>query len=66
MLEGKERGYAVVFSDGADSREPGVDGEGSSISKEELIERIKNSGVTVLTIGFGKGHDPSTLSLIHI
>lgn len=61
MLEGKERGYAVVFSDGADSREPGVDGEGSSISKEELIERIKNSGVTVLTIGFGKGHDPSTL-----
>jgi Mg-chelatase subunit ChlD len=61
LLNGKKRGYAVVFSDGADSREPGVDGEGSTTTKEEIIEQIATSGVTVLTIGFGQGHDPSTL-----
>lgn len=61
MLAGKKRGYVVVFSDGADSREPGVDGTGSSIAKEQLIEKIKAAGVTVLTIGFEKGHDPATL-----
>ncbi len=61
LLEGKKRGYAVVFSDGADSREPDVDGDGSSITREQAIEQIKKSGVTVLTIGFGKACDTSTL-----
>jgi len=61
LLKDKKRGYAVVFSDGADSREPGVDGEGSAMDKEQLLAEIRESGVTVLTIGFGAGHDPATL-----
>lgn len=61
LLKGKKRGYAVVFSDGADSREPGVDGTGSALTKDKLLGQIKASGVTILTIGFGKGHDPATL-----
>ena len=61
LLKDKKRGYAVVFSDGADSREPGIDGTGSSLTKEGLLGKIKNNNVTVLTIGFGKGHDPATL-----
>lgn len=61
LLNGKQRGYVVVFSDGADSREPGVDGEGSATTREEILEQISASGVTVLTIGFGQGQDPSTL-----
>lgn len=61
MVKDKKRGYVVVFSDGADSREPGIDGTGSTLTKEALLERIKSNKVTVLTIGFGKGHDPATL-----
>ncbi len=62
LLAGKERAFAVVFSDGADSREPGIDGTGSTQNtKEQIIQKIADSGVTVLTIGFGKGHDPGTL-----
>ncbi|MEA4831126.1 MAG: VWA domain-containing protein [Oscillospiraceae bacterium] len=61
LLGGKKRGYAVIFSDGADSREPGVDGEGSIATSGEIIDAIKESGVTVFTIGFGKGHDPAIL-----
>lgn len=60
-LEGKANPNIVVFSDGADSREPGVAGTGSSISKEEIIEKIAASNMTVLTIGFGAGHDPKAL-----
>ncbi len=40
---------------------PGIDGEGSTISKEDLLERIAAGSASVLTIGFGSGHDPSTL-----
>lgn len=61
LLEGKSNPNVVVFSDGADSREPGVSGTGSSISKEDICEKIKASGVTVLTIGFGADHDPKAL-----
>jgi len=61
LLSGKDRAFAVVFSDGADSREPGIDGVGSKITKEQIIDKISKSGVTVLTIGFGEGHDPATL-----
>ena len=56
-LEGKERAYVIAFTDGVDSREPGDPAPGSSISREELNERIKNSKVTVLTMGFGPGHN---------
>ncbi len=61
LLEGKKKPYIVLFSDGADSREPGVDGKGSDLTKEQIIEKLGASKVTLLTIGFGKGHDPKTL-----
>lgn len=61
LLDGKSNPNIVVFSDGADSREPGVAGTGSSISKEDIIEKIAASQMTVLTIGFGAGHDPKAL-----
>ncbi len=61
ILEGKDNSYVVVFSDGADSIEPGVAGTGSSINRSKLIELISASDATVLTIGFGAGHDPKAL-----
>lgn len=61
LLKGKKKPYIVLFSDGADSREPGVDGKGSNLTKEQIIRKLGDSKVTLLTIGFGKGHDPKTL-----
>ena len=61
LLEKKKKPYIVLFSDGADSREPGVDGKGSNLTKNQIIEKLKKSKATLLTIGFGKGHDPKTL-----
>ena len=60
-LQGKKQPYVVVFSDGADSSEPGVDGNGSKLTLAQVVEQIKTSGVTMLTIGFGAGHDPKAL-----
>ncbi len=61
ILEGKDNPYVVVFSDGADSIEPGVAGTGSSINRAKLVELISATDATVLTIGFGSGHDPKAL-----
>lgn len=61
QLEGKERSYVVIFSDGADSREPGIDGTGSALTREQIVAQIGASKATVLTIGFGEGHDPKAL-----
>ena len=61
LLENKKKPYIVLFSDGADSREPGVDGKGSDLTKEQIISKLGKSKVTLLAIGFGKGHDPKTL-----
>lgn len=61
LLEGKEKPYVVLFSDGADSRELKNMGKGSTLTKNQITEKIKASGVTVLSIGFGKGHDPRVL-----
>jgi Mg-chelatase subunit ChlD len=60
-LQGKERPYVVVFSDGADSREPGISGDGSKITLDQLVAQVGPSGASVLTIGFGAGHDPKAL-----
>lgn len=61
MLEGYESPYVVVFSDGADSKELVNAGKGSDLDREDIIAQIKDSGMTVLTIGFGAGHDPGIL-----
>ena len=63
-LEGVPRAYVIAFTDGKDSREPGDPAPGSSISKEDLCEKIKNSNATVLGMGFGAGHDATTLKMI--
>ncbi|MCQ2427241.1 MAG: VWA domain-containing protein [Clostridia bacterium] len=61
LLGDCENGYVVVFSDGDDSREPGIAGDGSSITSEEMFALIEASGKTVLTIGFGSGFNPYIL-----
>jgi hypothetical protein len=61
MLQGMDKAYAVVFSDGADSRELTGMGKGSDLTKAQVLEKIQASGVTVLTIGFGADHDPRIL-----
>lgn len=61
QLKDKEQAYVVVFSDGADSREPGIDGTGSALTREQIVAQIRQNTATVLTIGFGEGHDPKAL-----
>ena len=61
MLTLAERPYAVVFSDGADSRELVDAGKGSDLNKQQILEQIAQSNACVLTIGFGEGHDPGVL-----
>ena len=61
LLKGKNKPFIVLFSDGADSREPGIEGKGSDLTQDQIIKQIAQSNATVLTIGFGKGHDPKVL-----
>lgn len=63
-LEGMPRAYVIAFTDGVDSREPGDPAPGSAISKEELCKKIEKSSATVLGMGFGSGHDATTLKMI--
>lgn len=60
ILKDKERPALVVFSDGKDSSHDPKD-VGSSSTKEDVINGIKDTGVPLYTIGFGGGHDGSTL-----
>lgn len=63
IIKEKTRPALVVFSDGVDSSaEPG--GGGSTATKEEVMEAVKEAkeaGVPLYTIGFGAGHDGTTL-----
>jgi len=61
LLEGKKKPYVVLFSDGADSRELKNMGKGSTLKKDQILKKITASGATVLSIGFGEGHDPRVL-----
>ncbi|MEL7624371.1 MAG: vWA domain-containing protein [Clostridiales bacterium] len=61
MLKDMDKAYVVIFSDGADSRELTGAGKGSTLNKAAILEKIKASGATVLSIGFGEGHDPRVL-----
>ena len=64
LLGKGENNFLVVFADGADSRELKNQGKGSSLSRDQIVSRIKGSETTVLTIGFGEGHDPKALIAI--
>ncbi|WP_020617957.1 vWA domain-containing protein [Paenibacillus daejeonensis] len=60
LLKEKERPTVVVFSDGVDSDVEKA-GTGSKASKEEVMQTVQASGIPLYTIGFGPGHDASTL-----
>ncbi len=64
-LEGKKNAFAVLFTDGIDSRDNPTDpAPGSSISKQELLNRVEMSEVTVFAIGFGQNHDAGAMQEI--
>ena len=64
-LEGKDNAYAILFTDGVDSRDnPNDPAPGSSISKQELLSRVGQSEVTVFAIGFGANHDATAMKEI--
>ncbi len=60
-LSKSERPILVAFTDGEDAIRDGV--RGSKISRDELVSKINSSEVPIYTIGFGEGHDSSSLEL---
>lgn len=60
LLQDKGRPALVVFADGADSSVDGQ-GQGSSATKEEVIEAVKEAGIPLYTIGFGDKADKQVL-----
>ncbi len=60
LLEGKIRPAVVLFADGADSSLDGQ-GEGSSSTKEDVIDSIKEAGIPLYTIGFREGADKQAM-----
>lgn len=64
LLSGIDNAFLVVFSDGADSRELKNQGRGSTLTRDQIVGKLAGSETTVLTIGFGEGHDPIALMAI--
>ncbi|MGN6283015.1 VWA domain-containing protein [Frateuria sp.] len=60
QLDGEQRPTLVVFTDGVDSRED-HSGKGSSATRAQVKQAVANAHIPLFTIGFGKGHDGSTL-----
>lgn len=60
LLEGKQRPTLVVFTDGVDANIDDT-GPGSMATKEEVMEKIYLSNISVYAIGFGPNHDNKTL-----
>ncbi len=60
LLEGRERATLVAFTDGEDENHS-VPGSGSKTTKEECLSLVSAKGIQVMTIGFGEGHDGTTL-----
>ncbi len=52
-VKGKTRPAVVVFTDGVDSREDGQ-GQGSTNTRDSVIQKIQEQQIPVYTIGFGK------------
>ena len=59
-LDGEQRPTLVVFTDGVDSRED-HSGKGSRATKAQVKQAVADAHVPLFTIGFGRGHDGSTL-----
>jgi len=60
QLDGEQRPTLVVFTDGVDSRED-HSGKGSRATRAQVKAAVASAHVPLFTIGFGKGHDGSTL-----
>ncbi len=60
LLEGKSRPTLVVFTDGTDANYNDT-AAGSVASYEEVLEVVDDNDISMYTIGFGEGHDASTL-----
>lgn len=61
-LKGKERPALLVFTDGEDANYNDT-ARGSTATLEEALSQIDASSVPLYTIGFGEGHDSTTLEL---
>lgn len=59
-LAGASRPALLLFTDGFDANHNDT-GPGSTATKDEVLEAVKEGGVPVFTVGFGKGHDVNTL-----
>ena len=62
LLEGADRATLVVFTDGEDANLNDT-ARGSVATQEEALSKIVSSNIPLYTIGFGEGHDSSTLEL---
>ena len=61
LLDGRERPSLLVFTDGVDANWNDT-GPGSKATGEQVFAAVEESGVPLYTIGFGPGHDNSTLT----
>ncbi|MFP4016094.1 MAG: VWA domain-containing protein, partial [Halanaerobiales bacterium] len=59
-LSGKDCPNLLLFTDGVDANWDDS-GPGSVATKGEVLSAVEESGVPLYTIGFGPGHDDSTL-----
>ncbi len=62
ILEGQERPTLVVFTDGEDANYNDT-ARGSKATLDQALAAIDGSDVPLYTIGFGDGHDSSTLEV---
>lgn len=60
LLEGRQRPTLVVFTDGVDANIDDT-GPGSIATKQDVMEAIYKSNISVYAIGFGPNHDNKTL-----
>ena len=54
QVDKKTRPAVVVFTDGVDSSEAPGTGKGSENTRDAVLDRIRETGIPVYTIGFGK------------
>ncbi|MFP4017078.1 MAG: vWA domain-containing protein, partial [Halanaerobiales bacterium] len=61
LLKDESSPVLLVFTDGVDANWDDS-GPGSIATKDEVLSAVKESGIPLYTIGFGSGHDNSTLT----
>lgn len=60
LLRGRERPSLLVFTDGVDANWNDT-GPGSAATRAQVFSAAKEAGIPFYTIGFGPGHDNTTL-----